>query len=172
MGRDEKLLMRYHDGELSPAEAREVEAWLRAEPERAAELHALSTMGAGLRARSEQAVAAQPFAEFFARVEDGVRTRRRLSAWERVVFRQREWLRPWAVWPAAAAAGVALLALVIIGLGAGQPPSNNCTIESLEYSGSAGAIFMIPDERGTGSTTVIWTNENDTDTTTEGAESP
>jgi hypothetical protein len=46
----------------------------------------------------------------------------------------------------------------------GRANGNNCTIESLEYGGNAAAaIFMIPDEQGKGSTTVVWANPADDD---------
>jgi anti-sigma factor RsiW len=161
MARDDDLLMRFHDGELDEPQARAFEERLRATPAAAAKLEALDALGRALRERTRQAVESQSFEGFFARVERGARAARPLSLRERAAFRLREWFRPWAVWPAAAAAGVALLALVAVGMTNGNGDANNCQIESLEYSGGAGAIFLIPNEKGTGNTTVIWTNETE-----------
>jgi anti-sigma factor RsiW len=161
MARDDDLLMRFHDGELSEAQARAVAERLRAKPEAATDLEAMTALGRALRERTQHAVERQSFAGFFERVERGARVARPLSLRERVAFRVREWFRPWAVWPAAAAAGVAILALVAIGMTNGNGDTNNCQIESLEYSGGAAAVFLIPNEKGTGNTTVIWTNESE-----------
>jgi len=159
MARKDDLLMRFHDGELSDEQARAVEERLRAAPEAATRLQAMDALGDALRERTRLAVERQSFDGFFERVERGARQARPLSLRERVGFRLREWLRPWALWPAAAA-GVALLALVAVGsMTNGNGGANDCTIESLEYSGSAGAVFLIPDDKGGGHTTVIWTNQ-------------
>jgi anti-sigma factor RsiW len=161
MARDDDLLMKLHDGELSEAQARAAEERLRARPEAARQLQAMDALGAALRERTRAAVGRQSFDGFFERVERGARQARPLSWRERVTFRVRDWLRPWAVWPAAAAAGVAIMALVAVGMTGGNGGANDCTIESLEYSGSAGAVFLIPDAKGGGNTTVIWTPQND-----------
>jgi anti-sigma factor RsiW len=163
MARDDDLLMRFHDGELSDEQARAVGERVKAAPEAAQRLEAMDRLGDALRARTRQAVERQSFDAFFARVERGARAARPLSLRERAAYRLREWLKPWAVWPAAAAAGVALLALVAVGVSNGNGGANDCTIESLEYSGSAGAVFLIPDDKGSGNTTVIWTVENNED---------
>jgi hypothetical protein len=163
MARDDDLLMRFHDGELSESQARAVEERLRAVPGSAKRLEALESLGAALRSRTQLAVERQSFDGLFARVERGARESRPLGLRERAAYRLREWLRPWAVWPAAAAAGVALLALVAVGMSNGNGGANDCAIESLEYSGSAGAVFLIPDDKGGGSTTVIWTGQNNED---------
>jgi anti-sigma factor RsiW len=160
MARHDDLLMRFHDGELSEAQARAVEERLRAKPEAATDLEAMNALGRALRERTQHAVERQSFDGFFERVERGARAARPLSLRERLGFRVREWFRPWAVWPAAAAAGVAILALVAVGMTNGNGGANDCQIESLEYSGGAGAVFLIPDDKGSGSTTVIWTNQN------------
>jgi hypothetical protein len=156
-----RLLMRFHDGEASDEQARQVEERLRAAPAAAAELESMAAVGHALRDRSRRAIEQQSFDGFFARVERGLREARPLTLRERLIFRLREWFRPWAVWPAAAAAGVALAALVAIGMHNGNGQRNDCTIESLNYSGAAGAIFLIPDDKGTGNTTVVWTNETE-----------
>ncbi|MBI5477805.1 MAG: hypothetical protein HY906_03050 [Deltaproteobacteria bacterium] len=161
MARDDDLLMRFHDGELSVSQARVVEERLRAAPAAATRLRAMDALGHALRERTRLAVERQSFDGFFERVERGARQARPLGLRERVAFRLRDWLRPWAVWPVAAAAGVALLALVALGVHNGSGGANDCTIESLEYSGSAGAVFLIPDDKGGGHTTVIWTNETE-----------
>jgi len=161
MARDDDLLMRLHDGELDEDRARAVEERLRAAPGAAAKLRAMDSLGHALRERTRLAVEQQDFVGFFERVERGARAARPPSLRERLAFRLRDWFRPWAVWPAAAAAGVALLALVAVGMTNGNGDINDCTIESLEYSGGAGAIFLIPNEKGSGNTTVIWTNETE-----------
>jgi len=161
MARDDDLLMRFHDGELDEDRARTVEERLRATPAAAARLKAMDALGHALRERTRRAVEQQDFVGFFERVERGARAAKAPSLRERLAFRLRDWFRPWAVWPAAAAAGVALLALVAVGMTNGNGDINDCTIESLEYSGGAGAIFLIPNDRGSGNTTVIWTNETE-----------
>jgi anti-sigma factor RsiW len=166
MARDDNLLMRFHDGELDEEQARALEQRLRDAPATAGRLKAMATLGDALRERTRLAAQSQSFDGFFERVERGAREARPMSRRERFVFRLRERvtfglrdiLRPWVVWPAAAA-GLALLALVAVGMGTGNEDANNCTIESLEYSSGAGAVFLIPSEKGTGHTTVIWTNE-------------
>ena len=142
MARDDDLLMRFHDGELSESQARAFAERLRAAPETAKRLEAMEGLGDALRERTQRAVERQSFDGFFARVERGAREARPLSLRERAAYYLREWLRPWAVWPAAAAVGVALLALVAVGMSNGNGDANNCTIESLEYSGGAGAVQL------------------------------
>jgi anti-sigma factor RsiW len=163
MARDDDLLMRFHDGELGESQARAFAERLRATPATAKRLEAMESLGDALRERTRQAVERQSFDDLFARVERGAREARPLSWRERAAYRMREWLRPWAVWPAAAAVTAALIALVAVGMSNGSGGANDCTIESLEYSGSAGAVFLIPDDKGGGSTTVIWTNPNNTE---------
>ncbi|HEY3357678.1 MAG TPA: hypothetical protein VGQ83_30780 [Polyangia bacterium] len=156
MSRRDKLLMRYLDGELGEAERRDFEELLARSPAIRDELVAYADAGQRLRRVTAEAVAAQSFTGFADRVARAAQTAPPAGLLERLAMRVRDWFRPAALWPAAAAATIAVAALVAVGVGAGRGQPNTCTIESVEYGGTAAAIFMIPDDRGKGSTTVIW----------------
>jgi anti-sigma factor RsiW len=161
MNRRDKLLMGYLDGTLSEAQRREVEELVARSPAARDELAAYADIGQELRRSTAEMVAARSFDGFAERVERAARAAPPASFLERLRVRVHDWMRPAALWPAAAAATVAVAALVAAGLGAGRAQANTCTIESVDYGGNAAAIFLIPDEHGKGSTTVIWANPDE-----------
>lgn len=161
MRRKDTLLMRYLDGEVTASERRAAEELLRTSAEARSETAALGDLGRALRGVIDDVTARQSFDGLTDRIERAARAAPPAGWLERLRVRVRAWSRPAALWPAAAAATIAVAALVAVGLGALRTQSNTCTIESVEYSGTTAAIFMIPDERGTGSTTVIWAPPSD-----------
>ena len=155
------LLMRFVDGEVTPAERRQVEELLRSSPEARAEVASLGDLGRAMRRMAAQATERQRFEGLADRALRAAHEASPPGWLELLRVRFHAWLRPAALWPAAAAATIAVVALVAVSLGALRTQSNVCTIESVESAGTAAAIFMIPDDHGKGSTTVVWANPPD-----------
>jgi len=181
---DEKL-MRYVDGELSPAECREVERELAGAPELAKKRDALLEMRDVLRARFELAeTEAEPLlGPLWERVKSGLPAAPVVEARPGVFARFRDWFenyRSHFVTGTVAAVAGALVATVVTSQlvttlphGAGGPQT--AEVESLEVLGGSGMVFEEPpaDKTDTG-TTVIWVsaNEDDDDATPNPTDEP
>lgn len=171
----EDLLERYHDGELSPREAEQVEQLLAESPEFQESLKKMSRIGDLLRLMNEEFVADASFEGFGERIEAGIRRADKPSLLERVRVWSEEFLQHRrTVWvPAVAAAGVAaaiLIALPFVGSPPGkappqkpvievyrhpQQPSPGSTIRSVDFGGSQGAKYEVRDEDH-GTVGVVW----------------
>jgi anti-sigma factor RsiW len=150
--RDDRDLMRLHDGELAPEERAKVEARLdEADRER---LSAMSDLGALLRHTLEAET--QGF-DVAAAVMRKIAERKEKSFSERIGG----WFRGHrTVWiPGGLAAAAVALALLVTPWGAAI--SNGCDIESLEVTGAAATILKMPDAKGEGTTTVVWLDEEE-----------
>lgn len=173
---NDEMLMRYLDGELTPAESRAVERDLSASSELARKRDALLEMRDLLRARFEVAedeVEPQLVA-MWERVRSALpstpaRLVRRRSSFERM----RDWLesyRSHLVTGVLAAAAGAMIATFVtskmaatLPLGAGaSAAAESAEVESLEVLGGSGMVFQEPaaDKNDTG-TTVIWVTANE-----------
>ncbi len=116
--RNEDLLQRYLDGELSGRARRRVQRRLEASEEQRAELERLSRVGELVRASGEQMTEQVSFEGFRARVEEGIRRQHRpglaarVKVWIGEVLDHRR-----AVWvPSAALAGAAAVLLALLPL--------------------------------------------------------
>ena len=170
---DEKL-MRYVDGELSPAECREVERELASAPELAKKRDALLEMRDVLQARFELAeTEADPLlGPLWERVKAGLPAAPVVETRPGVFARFRDWFenyRAHFVTGAVAAVAGALVATVVtsrlaanLPRGAGGPQS--AEVESLEVLGGSGMVFEEPPAgKGDTGTTVIWVSANEDD---------
>jgi anti-sigma factor RsiW len=170
---DEKLML-YIDGELSPAESREVERELSATPDLVQKRDALLQMRDILRARYELAEedAAPQLTAMWERVRSGLPAAQvatvpqRPGLWDRV----RDWLeayRSHLVTGTLAATAGALIATVVTskivapGLLANASGPEAAEVESLEVIGGSGMVFQ-PDSKD--ESTIIWiTADNEPD---------
>lgn len=169
---DEKL-MRYVDGELSPAECREVERELAGAPEMQKKRDALLEMREILRARFELAeTEADPLlGPLWERVKAGLTAAPAAPVRPGVFARFRDWFETYRthfVTGAVAAVAGALVATVVtsrlassLPRGAGGPQS--AEVESLEVLGGSGMVFEEPADKTDTGTTVIWVSANDDD---------
>lgn len=158
--RDEEL-QRYHDGELSVAQARQVADRLRVNPDDRARLEAMDEMGEMLRISTREAAAEANFDHLWTRVEAGIGDPEPAGAW--AVFLS--WLR-WnrlAAGSALAAAAVVAVALVVT-LSAGKPaPARfDGTIEELEVGPNVvSTVMTVSDPEGEGEMQMIWLSDMD-----------
>ncbi len=168
---DEKL-MRYVDGELSPAECREVERELAAAPELAKKHDALLEMRDILRARFELAESeADPLLDpLWERVKAGLPAAPVVVARPSVFARFRDWFETYRshfVTGTVAAVAGALVATVVMSRlvttvpRAGGPQT--AEVESLEVLGGSGMVFEEPPDKNDTGTTVIWVSANEDD---------
>ena len=149
-------LQRYFDGELSPAERAEVEAALTDDDR--LKLAALGEVR-GLVANALSAEAAD--VDLWPGLEKQLGREGKAAGKARSRWGMRAHPASWSAGLVSAAAAAALLFFV-------QPwhprhAENDCDIESLETSGAMATVFHMSDapHRGDGSTTVIWTEEED-----------
>ncbi len=166
---DEKL-MRYVDGELSPAECREVERELASAPELAKKHDALLEMRDILRARFELAEAeADPLLDpLWERVKAGLPAAPVVVARPGLFARFRDWFESYRshfVTGAVAAVAGALVATVVTSRLATKLPGapQTAEVESLEVLGGSGMVFEEPPDKGDTGTTVIWVSANEDD---------
>ena len=170
---DEKL-MRYVDGELSPAECREVERELAGAPELSKKRDALLEMREVLRARFELAeTEADPLLDpLWERVKAGLPAAPLVHAQHPGVFaRFRDWFETYRshfVTGAVAAVAGALVATVVTSrlastLPRGAAGPQSAEVESLEVLGGSGMVFEEPADKSDTGTTVIWVSANEDD---------
>jgi hypothetical protein len=142
---DDKLLMRYHDGELDAEERRAVEAAL--DDRARATLAALGDLGLAVRGALTVEDSVDVWAGVAGKIGGGplARLRKAMAAYRSI------WI------PALAAAAV------VVAIYAGpwrRVVTNGCDIESLEVSGAAATILKVPTaEKGDDTTTVLWLEE-------------
>ena len=144
-------LHRLHDGELDATETARVEAGLGDEDRE--RVRAIADVGAAVR----NTVAAQSQGvDLWA----GIEKRLQLREANKVVplaSRRRGGLTYVRYGlPALAAAAAAVVLWLNVGSG---PQSNACDVEMLDIAGASATVLKVPDVRGQGSTTVIWTTE-------------
>ena len=160
--RDEEL-QRYHDGELSVAQARQVADRLRVNPDDRARLDAMDELGEMLRISTGEAAAEANFDHLWTRVEAGIGDPEPAGAWDGFMA----WLR-WnrlAAGSALAAAALVAVALVVT-LSAGKPaPSRfDGTIEELEVGPDVlSTVITVEDLDGEGEMPVILITELDSE---------
>lgn len=179
---DEKL-MQYLDGELSPAESREVERELAAAPVLRKKRDALLEMRDLLKARFELAESdVEPeLGGLWERVRSGLPSAPVVPVRPGFFVRMRDWLETYRahfVTGAVAAAAGALVATFVTSRIAATVPHapaaspQTAEVESLEVLGGSGMVFEEPPSSQTDSgTTVIWvsSNEDNDDDTAEEA---
>jgi anti-sigma factor RsiW len=179
---DEKL-MRYVDGELSPAECREVERELAGAPELQKKRDALLEMRDVLRARYELAESeAEPLlGDLWERVRSGLPSAPAVPMRPGVFARFRDWFETYRahfVTGAVAATAGALVATVVTSQLAHRLPRvasgpQAAEVESLEVMGGSGMVFEEPPASQSDSgTTVIWVSANEDDDDSDDNEAP
>ena len=141
-------LQRYFDGELEPEERARVEAQLG--PEDREKLAALEEMHGLLNATLE-ADAAE--VDIWSGVDKQLQKEKAHKSWRRRrVF-------------GGSAASLLLAAAAAFALFLRHPahPSNNCDVEDLEFHGAVATVMQLDDlpHKGDGTTTVIWTEEEE-----------
>jgi len=177
---DEKL-MRYLDGELTPAESREVERELAAAPEMQTKRDALLEMRDILRARYEIAESeAEPqLSTMWERLRSALPAPSVATVKPSVWLRLRDWFEAYRshfVTGVTAAAAGAILATVVTSRIAGTVAvdgPDTSEVESLEVLNGSGMVFHEPPSgKDEGGATVIWVSVNDPDDDDDGSPEP
>jgi anti-sigma factor RsiW len=168
---NDEMLMRYLDGELTPAECREVERALGADAALRTKRDALLEMRDLLRARFElvEDEAAPQLGVMWERLRSALPAAPvavpRPGLWSRA----RDWLdayRSHLVTGALAAAAGALVATAVTSRLAapGALAAHGGEVESLEVNGGTGMVFQEPpDKKGEDGATIIWVTANEPD---------
>jgi anti-sigma factor RsiW len=140
-----KLLLRYIDGELSPAEAAEFRARLARDPELERELLEMQTVGSLVRAWAEQAEsrAGALLAPTLARVQQAEQRRARHASLGLAIAAALAFALPWAR-DAHAPPAPSLTARPLVAAGA--------AIERLEAGDTQARVFVV----GSSATPVVW----------------
>ena len=158
--RDEEL-QRYHDGELSVGQARQVADRLRTSPDERARLDAMDDLGEMLRISTSEAAAEANFDHLWTRVEAGLGEPEPVGAWASLVA----WLQQnrLATGSALAAAAVVAVALVVT-LSAGKPVPQRFdgTIEELEVGPDVvSTVMTLGDPEGEGEMPIVWLSDTE-----------
>lgn len=176
-----KDLHKYLDGELPKSDIVRVEEALKGDKAAEKELNSIKKLSSFVKAHLEEELQQNPVEDIWSGVSKQLET----GAKPGVVQKLRDWFSLSNVGlfrPVAAAAGVAVVVLVVLwffvwkGTVAESPGEtsekskgggNRLVVESMDYSGPPPMFFQIQDGQGEdeGTMTVIWVNPGSTDTT-------
>jgi anti-sigma-K factor RskA len=167
--RDEQLLARFFDGELTEAEAAEFEAQLADEPALQADLDALAFTQTAVRDLVSAQVEAQDFSTFFAAVEARLPAMPDPAPAEPVAVKQPGALSRVSAWwrsywtpvlaSAVAAAGVAWF---VSSRAADDLSGGSIIVDGVQNDGPQTVLISQPEEDG--GTTVIWLLDDEQET--------
>lgn len=163
---DDDTLQRLYDGDLSPLEARSVEARVATDPAAQKRLAELRWLGAALRETTDALGAEAPSDAMFAAIQARITTPEKAALGERLRVLSSEWLthRRGRVIPAVATAAVAAAALIAV-LRPVSPPAEEVgfakgsQVENVDFGTSTGTVFEI-DNQGVAAA-VVWISDDE-----------
>lgn len=163
---DDDTLQRLHDGDLSPLEARSVEARVATDPAAQKRLAELRWLSAALRETTDALGAEAPTDAMFAAIQARITTPEKAALGERLRVLSSEWLthRRGRLIPAVATAAVAAAALIAV-LRPVSPPAEEgglakgSQVENVDFGTSTGTVFEV-ENQGV-SAAVVWISDDE-----------
>jgi anti-sigma factor RsiW len=174
---DDDTLQRLYDGDLSPLEARSVEARVATDPAAQRRLDELRWLGAALRETADELGAEAPSDAMFAAIQARIATPEKAALGERLRVLSSEWLthRRGRLIPAVATAAVAAAALIAV-LKPVSPPAESALrpdgqpgavyafakgsqVENVDFGTSTGTVFEV-DNEGVAAA-VVWISDDE-----------
>jgi anti-sigma factor RsiW len=163
---DDDTLQRYHDGDLSPLEARGVAARVAEDPAARKRLEELAWLSAGVRQAAEQLAASVRADALFAAIEAQLDRAEKPTRGERLRVLSSEWIaqKRSALIPMAATFAVAAAALIAVL----RPPTptaetivlaKGSQVENVDFGTSTGTVFEV-DNQGVAAA-VVWISDED-----------
>lgn len=173
---DDETLQRYHDGDLSPVEERAVRARIEQDPEAQRRLKELERLGSLIRLAAEEMGSRVDSEALFAGIEAGVQKEAEFGTGTRLRLIVGEWAsrRRHVLWPLAAAAAAAVLAVIVlparqagdgetarsvqqrevVRVAENSPAVHGSHIEDVDFGSNTGTVFEIENEGVM--TAVVW----------------
>lgn len=163
---DDDTLQRYHDGDLSPLEARRVATLVAADPAAKKRLEELAWLSARVREVGAELSASVRTDELFAAIEAQLDKAQRPTRGEHLRVLSSEWIahKRSALIPMAATFAVAAAALIAV-LRPPTPPAETVVlakgsqVENVDFGTSTGTVFEV-DNEGVAAA-VVWISDED-----------